>query len=355
MVEIGPFVLEFVIAAFAGGIVGAALGGLPSFTLAGLVIVAGEAATIVGRSVAAATEAVNPDLPMVATGLTGTIGLGPLLGPHVAFAGGVAAAAYAADQGYIADDTEYHPAKSIDRALGSAPDVLLVGGAFGILGYVVATVSGAVLGLPMDPVAFAIVVSGLVARAAFGYDLVGDPTSGWLDMSPYEAGETRAGSDRPAVEPFLPYQSAWTNNLLLGLGVGLFSGYVAYVTASPFLAFGLSITTFGFVIVGNGRPPITLHMALPASIAALALVPAEYGLAEMTPGLVDAEVPFLLALALAGVFGALAGVAGEFFARTLYAHGDTHLDPPAAAITVTTLLIGLLVIAGVLPNGVVLP
>lgn len=355
MIEVGPFVIEFLIAAFAGGIVGAALGGLPSFTLAGIVIVAGEAATIVGRSVAAETEAVDQGLPMLATGLTGSIGLGPLLGPHVAFAGGVAATAYAADRGYLATDTEYHPAKSIDLSLGSDPDVLLVGGLFGTFGYVVATISGSVLGLPFDPIAFAIVVSGFAARAAFGYDLVGEPVGDWLDMSPYYEGEMRADGGRPVVEPFLPYQSAWTNNLVLGLAVGVFSGYIAYRTASPFLAFGLSVTTFAFVVVGTRNPPITLHMALPASIAALALVPAEYGLAEMTPTLVAAEVPFLAALLLGGVFGAIAGVSGEFFARTLYAHGDTHLDPPAAAITFTTLLIGVLVLAGVLPNEVVLP
>jgi hypothetical protein len=353
--EIGPFTLELLIAAFAGGLLGAALGALQSFTLAGIVIVAGEAATIVGRSVAAATEAVDPSLPMVATGLTGSIGLGPLLGPHVAFAGGVAAAAFAADRGDLPDDTEYHPAKSIDLSLGSEPAALVVGGLFGSFGYVVATVSGSVLGLPLDPIALAIVVSAFVHRAVFGYSIVGDRETGWLDMGPYYEGATRPGSDRPLVEPFLPYQSAWLNNLVLGLGVGLFSGYVAYRTASPFLAFGLAITTFAFVILDTWKPPITLHMALPASIAALSLVPAEYGLAEMTPALVAAEVPFLAALGLGGLFGAIAGVAGEFFARTLYAHGETHLDPPAAAIAFTTLLVGLLVLAGVLPNAVVLP
>lgn len=355
MIEIGPFVVELAIAAFAGGIVGASLGALPSFTLAGIVIVAGEAASIVGRSLAAATEAVDPSLPMIASGLTGTIGLGPLLGPHVAFAAGIAATAYAADRGYIEDTAEYHPAKSIDLSLGSKPDVLLVGGVFGVLGYVVAVISGSVLRLPLDPIALGIVVSAFVHRAAFGYALVGRPEDGWLNMQPYYDGLTRPGTDRPVVEPFLPYQSAWINNLVLGLGVGLFSAYIAYRTASPFLAFGLAIVMFAFVIIGTWNPPITLHMALPASIAALALLPAEYGLAEMTPTVVAAEVPFLTALLLGGVFGAIAGLAGEFFARTLYAHADTHLDPPAAAIAFTTLLIGVLVIVGVLPNNVVLP
>lgn len=355
MTALGPFVLELLVAAFAGGVVGAALGALPSFTLAGVVIVAGEAATVVGRSVSAATEGIDQSLPMIATGLTGTVGLGPLLGPHVAFAGGVAATAYAADRGYLTTATEYHPAKAVDVSLGSQPDVLLVGGLFGSFGYVVATVSGSVLGLPLDPIALAIVVSGFVARGVFGYELIGDRRTGWLDTSPYFEGELRADGDRPLVEPFLPHQSAWSNNLVLGAGVGLFSAYIAYKTASPFLAFGLAIVAFVFVIVGTDEPPVVLHMALPSSIAALSLMPAEYDLVGMTPAAVAAEVPFLTALALGGVFGAVAGLSGEFFARTLYAHGDTHLDPPAAAIAFTTLIIGLLVVAGVLPNAVVLP
>lgn len=355
MIELGPFTLELAIAAAAGGMLGAAIGALPAFTLAGLVIVAGEAATTIGRSLADAAPAVDPSSPLVATGLTGSIGLGPLLGPHVAFAGGIAAAAFAADRGYMPIDGEYHPAKAIDLSLGAEPVVLLVGGAFGAFGYAVAVVSRSVLSLPLDPVALGIVVSGFTARLAFGYPLVGRPRAGWLDMSPYDRGETRAGSDRPAVEPFLPYQSEWLHNLVLGAGVGVLSGYIAWRTASPFLAFGLAIVTFGFVVIDTWRPPITLHMALPASIAALAMLPADVGLAAMTPELVQAEVAFIDALAVGGVFGALAGVAGELAARVFYAHGDTHLDPPACAIVATTLLIGLLVLAGVFSNPVVLP
>jgi MFS family permease len=355
MIELGPFVVEWLVAAFAGGLIGASLGALPSFTIAGVVIVVGEAATIVGRSVASASEAVDPSLPIVATGLTGSIGLGPLLGPHVAFAGGIAAAAFAAQQGYLDGAGDYHPAKAIDHSLGARPDVLLVGGAFGVLGYAVATISGSVLQLPLDPIALAIVVSGFVHRLAFGYPLVGTPSAGWLNMQPYFDGEHRPDSDRPAVEPFLPYQSEWLHNLVLGAGVGCFGAYIAYRTGSPFLAFGLSITTFVFVIIDAGDPPVTLHMALPSSIAALSLVPAEYALSEMTPALIQSVVSFPAALAIGAVFGALAGVLGEFFARTCYAHGDTHLDPPAAAIVATTLLIGVLVAVGILPNNVVLP
>lgn len=346
--------VEMLLAAFAGGVFGAAMGGLPAFTFGGFVIIAGEAARIARGSLAEAVEVASP-AALGAVGLTGDVGLGPLLGPHVAFAGGVAAAAYAADRGYHDTDFEYHDAKNIARGLGSKPDVLAVGGAFGVLGVLVARVSAEVLALPLDPIALAIVVSAFVHRAAFGYSLVGDAEGDLLDMSPYERGETAGNPGHLTVEPFLPYQMAWSNNLALGFGMGLFGAYVAYATASPFLAFGISIATFAFVVADVDGVPITLHMTLPASIAALSLVPAGIPLAEMTPAVVRANVPVAQALLLGGVFGATSAVTAELAQRVLYAHAETHLDPPAVAIAVNTLAIGLLVVAGVLPNPVVLP
>ena len=95
------------------------------------------------------------------------------------------------------------------------------------------TILGSALGLPVDPVAFAIVVSAFVHGEVLDYDPVGTPANGWSDMSPYCGDETQTRSARPAVESFLPYRSAWINPLL-GLGVGLFCGYIAYRTVSPF-------------------------------------------------------------------------------------------------------------------------
>jgi len=53
MVDAGTLV-GLALAAFAGGAFGAAVGGYPAFSLAGLVVVAGEAAKVAGR---AATDA----------------------------------------------------------------------------------------------------------------------------------------------------------------------------------------------------------------------------------------------------------------------------------------------------------
>ena len=51
------------------------------------------------------------------------------------------------------------------------------------------------------------------------------------------------------------------------------------------------------------------------------------------------------------MFGALGALAGEAAQRTLYAHADTHLDPPAVSIVLTSLLIAVLAALGVLDPG----
>ena len=67
------------IAAFGGGTFGAALGALPAFIMTGFVALAGAGIALAG----------GPDA------LVGNLAFGSFFGPHIAFAGGVAAAAYA--------------------------------------------------------------------------------------------------------------------------------------------------------------------------------------------------------------------------------------------------------------------
>jgi hypothetical protein len=56
-----------------------------------------------------------------------------------------------------------------------------------------------------------------------------------------------------------------------------------------------------------------------------------------------------------GLIAVFAAVVGEASQRVFYAHSDTHLDPPAAAIVVWSLTLGLLVIAGLLNWAVWIP
>ena len=360
-------ILALLVAAFAGGALGAAVGALEAFMLAGVLIVVGEATDLVGGAAAP-----DPGLGLStlgSTGLTASVGLGPLFGPHVAFAGGAAATAFAARQGHLDTDFRYHEAKHVTRALGPRVDVMAVGGAFGVLGVLV-TYASASVGLPWDPIAFSIVVTGILARVALGYPLVGTVRGdGLLDMSPYadrarrparadgqparadggvparsgiDPADTTGGERRFAVEPWLPHQYRWGEVAALGAVVGVFGAFVTYRTASPLLAFGITAATLLFLCVGVERFPVTHHVALVSSLSVVGLAGG-----AATPAAVAGEVGLLAALLVGAAFGVVTALAGELAQRVLYAHADTHVDPPAAAIVVGSFLVALFDIVGV--------
>ncbi|WP_436928890.1 hypothetical protein [Halosimplex halobium] len=342
-VDGGLLAVDLLLVAFAGGAVGAALGGYAAYGLAGLVVTVGEIAGVTAGAGGSPLVADSADLGTA--GVTGLVGYGPVLGPHVAFAGAAAAAAYAGRKGHLDTDFAYHEAKHLAAPLGPRPGALAVGGVFGVLGYWLAQLSLR-LGLPWDPVAASVVASALLHRAVFGYPLLGRLDTDLLDMSPYEEGDRRMAADgdgarslagRYVVEPWLPYQSDWATVGLLGLVVGVFAGFLAVATGSYFLAFGIAATGLLFLTAGVDRFPVTHHMALPAGIAALALP----------------DAGPTVAILVGGAFGVLAGLVGELAQRVLYAHADTHLDPPSVAIVVTTLLVALLDLAGVFQQAAV--
>jgi len=337
--------LGFVVVAFAGGAIGAAIGGRQAYGLAGVLVVVGETITLVQRP----PPAVAVDYTALgSSSVTASIGLGAGIGPHVAFAGGVAAAAYAARQEDAGTDFPYHEAKNIGRALGPRPKVLAVGGAFGVLGLLLARLSIA-LSLPWDPVAASVVLSAFLHRLAFGYPVVGDVRAALLDTSPYERGERRqpvseAGAGnaprRFVVEPWRPHQSPWASVALLGVVVGVFAGFVAHRTGSPFLAFGLTAATLLLGTAGLERFPVVHHMAFPAGVAVVSLA------GTTAPAGIAAALSLPAALLVGAVFGFVSGLAAELGGRVLYAHADTHLDPPSVGIVAGTLLVGLLDVLG---------
>jgi hypothetical protein len=365
-------------------------------------VIVGELYRLVGRTV-------GVELPV---DLTNAIGFGVVLGPHVAFGGGAAALAYAAKRGYLGetprtavtggltgsgarqskgpadpdDPPAYHPAKDVTRGLGSRPDVLAVGGAFGVFGHWVTTLSGS-LGAPVDPVALGVVVSALAHRLAFGYGLIGPAPAGLFDVGPFERGlvrggptvaangtgqggeerggdadgdssdrqpepdgGTRTGPMRLLVEPWLPYQYRWPDVLTQGALVGVLGAYVAYLTGSAFLAFGISVAGIVFLIGGADGIPVTHHLTLPSSTIVIALAGG-----ATDPAAVAAAVSLPVALVAGAAAGAVGGLAGEASQRLLYAHADTHLDPPAASIVVTSFLIAVLAIVGAVPSAAWIP
>jgi hypothetical protein len=368
------------IAAFAGGAFGAALGALPAFIFCGFMIIAGEAASVlkaelVGIGVAPADA--------LTVGFTGNIAFGPVFGPHISFAGGVAATAYAARKGYMDTGFDYYDAKNISHALGTKPDVLAVGGLFGVFGMIVKQVSAG-FALPWDPIAMGVVLSAVFHRLILGYPLIGSiKGKNIFDMTPFEreemhttaeggeiiadgsgmANDEREGEyeyeyedeiesedgevvsnggetmDRFLVEPWLPHQYRWANVTMLGLVVGILGGYLVLKTGSVFLGFGISAATLVFLNCGVEKIPVTHHITLPASTAAVALAG---GITSMS---------VLPSLAIAAVFGISGALTGEIVQRTFYAHGDTHFDPPATAIAINTFFIAVLFIIGVFPGS----
>ncbi|WP_233204241.1 hypothetical protein [Halegenticoccus soli] len=338
-----------ILAALAGGAFGAALGALPAFIFTGFMVIAGQVA-----------EYVNPE----SAGITTAVAFGPPFSPAISFAGGAAAAAYAAKRGYMDTGFDYHEAKNIAFAQGTKPDILAVGAVFGVVGYWLTQLSAVFL-LPWDAIAMGVTLSALIHRVVFGYSIIGDVRGGGLfDMSPFEREETRVigepatadggddaatdggtatGKTRFAVEPWLPHQYKWPGVATIGVFGGLLGGFIALETGLVFLGFGISAATLVFLNCGVEKIPVTHHITLIGSAGAVAAVGG------------DPTGATTLGLVAGGIFGLLSALFGEAFQRVFYAHGDTHWDPPAAAIVMGSLLIALLAIVGVLPDSSYVP
>ena len=292
------FSFLYLVAAFGGGILGAALGGLPVFILCGV-------AAVAGAGIAAATGDQT---------FSNLVAWGPLLGPQVSFAGGAAAAVYAAKKGKLASGRDIATA-----LLGlNSPDVLLVGGIFGALGYVLQW--GIANIPPISPLGFtnaiamSIVVNAIIARLVFGKTGV--------------FGKVRAGDNRwraSEVASWLPWMSKPSTLLAVGLGFG---AVVSYSTVeAPALAglwFGIATVTLFFLQFGV-KVPVWHHIALSAELAIAAA---------------GGDIWWGVA------FAVLAAFIGEFYAMLFTAHGDNHIDPPSATLFTTYIIMSAVYLTG---------
>ena len=358
-----------VVTALAGGAFGAAIGALPAFIFTGFLVFLGEGVAILQRGLADTVGALPPVSTQNAAGITGVIGFGAVTGPHIAFAGGVAASAYAGKKypEMEPDGWDYHFGKDILYAFGTKPDVLAVGAMFGLLGMLIRRVGEGLLvvggTLATDMIAVSVFATAFVARVAFGYPLVGKPGgSGYLDMSPFEREEPRAAADggevplehrgRLATEPWLPHQYRWSGVAAIGLVGGLLGGYIYLQTGSIFLGYAISAISLLFLNLGVEKIPVTHHITLIGSVGA---VIAAAALGDPSSAVFPVEAlgatGAVIALLAAGVFGAISGLLGELTQRLFYSHSGTHVDPPAMAIAIAMLVVGLLAIAGLLPSS----
>ena len=336
--EVEQFLL-LLITALAGGAFGAALGALPAFIFTGFLVFLGEGIAIVNSELSA--------------NVTGVIGFGVVTGPHIAFAGGVAATAYAGKKypEMEPDGWDYHFGKNILYAFGTKPDILAVGAVFGALGWLITEVGYAVVvvnGTALsDFIAVSVFATAFIARAVFGYPIVGRAGgSNLLDMTPFEREEPRTVADggevppehqgRLATEPWLPHQYKWSGVTAIGLVGGILGGYIYITTGSIFLGYAISAISLLFLNLGVEKIPVTHHITLIGAVGAVVFLPVAGSVA---------------ALIAAGIFGAVSGLLGELTQRLFYAHSGTHVDPPAMAIAIAMTAVAVLAIAGVLPNA----
>lgn len=288
------FSILYLIASFGGGVIGAALGGLPVFILCGV-------AAVVGAGITAATGDAT---------FSNLVAWGPLLGPQVSFAGGAAAAVYAMKKNKLATGRDIATA-----LMGlNSPDVLLVGGIFGVLGYVL---QWAIANLPpigglgfTNPIALSIVINAIIARVLFGKTGV--------------FGKVREGDNRwraSDVAAWLPWQSNPMQLLVIGLGFGAVVSY-STVQVPELAGLWFGISTIGLFFLQFGvKVPVWHHIALSAELVVFAA---------------GGDIWWGVTFAVLGAF------LGEFYGMLFTAHGDSHIDPPSATLFTTFTIMALL-------------
>lgn len=298
--------LFWLIAALGGGAFAAAIGGLNSFIFTGFAFLFGLSG-LLGDG---------------AAGFIEFVAFGPVFGPHIAFAGGVAAAAYAGRRGYMASSKDIvTPLATLGRA-----DVLVVGAVFGALGYLIQQFVVLIpwFGSTTDTVAFTVVVMGFLARWVFGRQ------SGF---GPYAKGISPLSTKDDT--HWIPWQEGWGITCTHGFFSGLIFAAAALVivetypedVASWAFLIGWAFSAVTLVFLGLGmKTPVTHHMTLVGALAAVQFFP-----------IVGEN--FAVATILGGVFGLIAGLLGETFARLTQNRGNTHIDPPAFAIFPGTTLV----------------
>ena len=192
------------------------------------------------------------------------------------------------------------------------PATLLVGGVFGVIGFLIHYVIGAVLHLNTDLPGFTVIISAVIARLVFG-------SSGLIGKAaPDETREYFTGG------------KGMLCNVILGLGIGTTTGFVyqalvdggasaASIGSYPVLCFGIAAVSLIFAQTGFAMPA-THHIALISALAA-----------------VTAQNPVM-----GIVFGILTSLFGDFIGKTFNSCCDTHIDPPAFTIFIFTFIVNVL-------------
>ncbi|MHA6524803.1 hypothetical protein [Tessaracoccus sp. G1721] len=320
--SLGVFLLGLVVS-LAGGFVGAAIGANYAFAVTGICV-------FVSWGLFAATgSSIGFDF----------LAFGPFMGPHVAFAGGVAAAAFA-QRRQLADGRDVsEPLARLGR-----PMVLAVGASFGMAGYVIQI---GIAQLPWfgghtDSVALTVFLSAVLARLLFGGSLLHpekmnkDARGFWGRIASNDESFWLKWQQRPS--QYLPIGAFFG---LLGAGSSLaLATFIPGADAwAHTFAFGFSAIVVLFLILGH-EMPVQHHITIIGGLAAVKFMPIVAGDGFAWGDWGDEVAWFALgALAIGAVFGMISAFLAELQSNLFHVRGKTHIDPPAMAIWVTTTLV----------------
>ncbi len=342
------------VAAAAGGYVGAAIGGNFAFVITGFCVIFAW-----GIMVTPAANAVDPGIAL------NYIAFGPFAGPHIVFAGGAAAAAYAAHKGYIESGKEITgPLARLGRT-----DVLFVGSIFGVFGYLWQIGISQIpwFGTHTDSVALTVVCSAIIARLAFGNSAIGkaslfntekllakkndkDSFMGRWDIDPT--------SDEKNPNIWLDWQARPRQFLPVSFMWGMFGAGVALMLAINFPTMAGAASSFPFAISAiiilflccGFNTQVQHHITIIGGLGAVVFLPVLAGHAGTivdyyTKAGITTGANFwylaLAALIIGGIWGVFSGTFAEVWARVWYNRGTTHIDPPASTIWMSTTAIWL--------------
>ncbi len=261
--------------AFCAGIFGTVIGGTPAFILACGVTVLSQVLGFAGFD----------------TAMLDLYGTNLFFLPAVCFTGSVAATAYAAVRKY--DVKGYDTWRSM--AVFNDPVVLLVGGLFGVIGYTVFRLA-VDLGIPCDQGALSVFSVAVLVRLL------------WHTERMKESNTTRILS---AVRPHM-----WLFHIMMAGCLAFGAGFFAEKTGIWNIGFGMSGLSLLFCPV-EPNMPATHHVTLVAGYAM-----------QMTHNLV-----------IAVIFGIIAELLGYWFTVAYNNRCSTHVDPPAFAIILCSLVL----------------
>ena len=286
------------IAAFGGGAFAASIGALPAFIMTGVFAVVGAVAGMCG-----AADASNI--------LVNYFAFGSFFGPHIAFAGG--AAAYAKKKGVSENGADIATA----CAGFNAPDVLIVGGVFGVIGFlfkelVVMNLFAGTISprLVTDAPGITVFCSAILVRLVFG-------------------GKLRTG-DKVASQG-----GAFGNTIVIGICYSLVVAgvYFAGLEVVPIETFGglYHVLIFGMAAVGLifaeiGQPFFGCH-----HIVIIA--------AETAVQCYNNTGNVWMALIMAIIFGTISAVICDVETNLINSGTDSHIDGPACAIFIMTFVV----------------